>query len=363
MASVRFPTTRPKWAVVLLTLYARGYGNKRPPKGTTPGHAPKPPPQWWSQLLMPFVHWRLDLGGKPEFRPQVLRGVKIPQWVWEVTEEVQKAEKKKKIVHAPPNFQQPQPPSAKFIGGSLKYLLRPGAYIYSAANLRGDFGAKAKEAGIEWVAFLKHQGNRPTSGDSELTNPAAENECRRAGLKVGAWGPPFGEPGEGRVAAETSRGYDFYICNPEAAFKLTGPQQGEVNPDRFLRADVFCHEYDTYSDLKGAVSTLIGADIHFKPFTDIGLDSLHVQCYINETGEQGAMQRALLMAQSPQHDFPGWDPLSVAITVGSYGIHQMSMEQYKPYLEQVGCTKRWNHYTGEFISDADFRTIKSMVAG
>src|SRR5262249_51182311 len=155
----------------------------------------------------------------------------------------------------------------------------------------------------------------------------------------------------------------FYICNPEAAFKLTGPQQGEVHPERFMRADEFCKEYHNFTNLKGAVSTLIGADIHFRPFVEIGLDSLHVQCYINETGEQGAMRRALNQAQSPQHDFPGWDPLSVAITVGSYGSYQMGIYAYAPYLKDVGCTERWNHYSGEFMSDGDFIAVKSMVAG
>ena len=62
-----------------------------------------------------------------------------------------------------------------------------------------------------------------------------------------------------------------------------------------------------------------------------------------------------------QHDFPGWHPLSVAPTIASYGDYRMSISAWRPLLEEAGCPRRWNFYTGEFLTDDDFAAVKALV--
>jgi hypothetical protein len=237
--------------------------------------------------------------------------------------------------------------------------------MYSADNLPGSdaplFCAKAKDAGFGWVALLVHEGQKVAGTHF---NPTGFGQTiKNAGMAAVAWGSLFDAPeAEARVAAQVAAPFDFYLPNPELAYKL------ETSEEAFFRADRFVAEFRKHSDKKGAISTLVGADIHFRPFFDAGFDVLGPQTYTNSP-EYGAytpragVERAVA---SIQHDFPGWAPGRVCPTIGMWdpgGGYYWPVSVYDPLLREAGCERRWWLYSGEFMRDADFAAAKALILG
>jgi hypothetical protein len=344
---VPVPKLLPEWFLPL-TKYRYGLKPLRP-------KSPKPPPKWVFQEWARFDVWNAWKDGDvDEPRPAGL-WTKTPRWAWVL----RKALLAKQAKPKPPLPSQPvELPNA----GLTNFFAQPGIYLYSAINVPFDknhFAQLCVENGVEWVAFLRHEGNRKSVPDA--WNQPLDEALRAAGVKVCGWGSVFGDVDEGKVARAWAERDDGYIINCEAAYKLTGPG-GEQRPDWFLRADQFAKDFGQMPAGKaGAISTLVNADVHFRPLYDSGFHVVHPQTYTNEMPHLSVKLGLDSAMSSVQHDFPGWQKGQVNCTVASYGLYKRSLAEYDPEIREPGMEKQFSHYSGEFLTDADFDTWRSLA--
>lgn len=340
MTLLPVPKPLPEWWLPLCR-YRVGVDGTRP-------KAPKPAPQWCMQEWTRFDAWHAWKDGKVVEKPAGL-WVKTPQWAWQLREAILKARKGE----TPP----PPPPSPTDV------FTKPGIMMYSADNLPGSdapvYCRKARDAGFAWIGLLAHEGQQVAV--PHFNPPGFREAIEAAGLASVAWGSTFDMPeAEARVAAQVAEPFEFYLPNPELAYKL------ETSEEAFFRADRYVGEFTKHSPKKGAISTLVGADIHFRPFVDAGFDVLGPQTYTNSL-EYGAytprtgIERAI---SSVQHDFPGWAPGRVCPTIGMWGgDFYWPIERYAPLLREAGCERRFWVYSGEFMQDADFVAARALILG
>lgn len=348
MALIPVPQPIPEWWLPL-SLYRCGVIPERP-RSPKP---PKPAPAWCLQEWQRFDAWNAWKDGKVEARPADA-WLKTPEWAWKLREAILKA---RKGVKPPPPPPPPPPPSETDV------FLKPGLMMYSANNLPGSdapvFCRKAKEAGFAWIGLLTHEGQNVTG--SHFNPPGFREAIKDEGLAAVAWGSLFDMPEEeAKVAAQTAEPFDFYLPNPELAYKL------ETGEEAFFRSGRFMGEFRLHSQKRGAISTLVGADIHYRPWIDAGFDVLGPQAYTNseEYGSYTPLYAIERAQGSVQHDFPGWQIGRVCPTIGMWGgDFYWPIEKYAPLLRQAGCERRWWVYSGEFMRDADFAAAKALILG
>jgi hypothetical protein len=339
-----------------------------------PGPTPWPLP---SGYALPGYAWQvlkwIEWKRKAHWVPQPLRPADVPpdiqQWGWLILHEVNRQVPKPAPPPPPPKPVPPPPPPVTDPIYGPNFYLKPGIMFYSAANTNvhmqpDEWARVAIDAGFVWFGFLVHEGARDVRSDARWRNDRLANELRARGGKICAWGSLFGEPGEGTIAAVTSRSYDGYQSNPEADYKYTD-RNGNPNPVQFARAQRFAADFldEGGAPVDRAISTLVGADIHMRPLIEAGFTVLQPQAYVNEFKDNTPMYAVIRGMGTVQHDFNGWPEERIAPTIASYGDFQKPVAEYAPLLKQAGKAKNWSHYTGEFMVRADFAAAKSLIKG
>lgn len=325
------PKPLPAWFVPL-TRYKYGL------LPAQPAH-PKPSPAWvleqWHQFDL-WNAWRSH-GGK---RPPVW--TTVPTWAWNL-----RAELLKKPPPPPP------PPPSKWPTVQSKTAGKNGLYYYNLWNV-DEAIAQAKAHGL-WIAILvnetdmtpQREGARIPEGEIF----AIRDRIKGAGVTCVAtgWAEPFGDlHAQAQFIGHMAQGFDEYGLNIEVGWAY------ESGIAAFSKSDEFAPLLRSAlgPNMPLSICPDWGNNIHWKPWIQVGLSAVRVQCYLNEWAHKSPKTGMALLGRD-QADLPGGIPVLMReVVYGKYGAHNQPLSTWTAYDDEAGQPPR-AVWAAEYADAAD----------
>lgn len=305
------PKVLPDWFVPLSIYKFTGGTKPKAPRIVKGG-----PLQWvldeWEKFAL-WNKWKNEGGPRP-------KGIwaKVPDWAWRVRRELGRTNHVKMEIEAPTSAWPTVP--AQTAG-------RCGLYFYTYDNKPmsdGELIQLCHQHNL-WVALLTWELDR-------RPNPAYDTETTRqrlqaAGITVVSSGwveAGFDHDAQARAAAQFSQGYDEVLINAEASWSYPAPgfsAMGSFAPK--LRQAIGPR-------MPLSVSCLWGQQSWWRPLLEAGMAIVRPQPYMNEWPHQDVAE-SVVRCGWDQNDLKGGVPAKmVEPTLGNYGAHLMSVDEYEP---------------------------------